>query len=107
MRIIRMLLLSGSALCAAASLALADDVPALDTGLAALNVGELAIAAAPVLSKTTLPQTPGLPLSARDKAAFGNRATTLGILPSADAPAGPSVSWSGYARTGVIYHGAN
>lgn len=96
--------------------ALAGDTVTIGGDLQPLDPGSLAVtidpaqpaAAAPLaVSRTPLPAVPGLPLSAKDKATFGDQATTIGVLPSAGAPQGPSVSWSGYARAGVVYHGSN
>lgn len=107
MRIIRAMLLSGATFVATAGLAAADD---------AVDMDKLAVQAAPVLppgtrlmviSKSAQPEVPGLPLSTKEKNRMGPNATTLRILPATDAPADGSVSWSGYTRTGVIYHGAN
>lgn len=112
MRMIRTMLLSGAGLLALASVALADGAATLDS----IDVDQLAASAAPVpppgskllgITKTPQPEVPGLPLSARDKAALGDTATTLRILPSAGAPAEGSISWSGYTSAGVIYHGSN
>lgn len=111
MRLISAMLLSGVALTAAAGGAGADGTVPPE----AVNVDELAAQAAPVLplgthlltiSKTPQPEVPGLPLSTKDKNRMGPNATTIRILPATDA-AGGSVSWSGYARTGVIYKGGN
>jgi hypothetical protein len=38
---------------------------------------------------------------------MGPTATTIRILPATDAAGGGSVSWSGYTRAGVVYHGGN
>lgn len=107
MRIIRAMLLSGAALVATAGFAVADG---------AIDVDKLAAQAAPVLppgtrlmviSKSAQPEVPGLPLSTKDKNRMGPSATTLSIIPATDAPADGSVSWSGYTRAGVVYHGSN
>ena len=107
MRIIRAILLGGAALGVAGGVALADNTVDLD---------KLATQVAPVLppgtrlmtiSQTPQPEVPGLPLSTRDKARMGPNATTIQILPATDAPAEGAVSWSGYTRAGVVYHGAN
>lgn len=111
MSLIRKVVLSGLALTAVTAVASAGEttLPVADT----LDVGKLAADAAPVLppgdpvviSKGVQPEVPGLPLSSRDRAAFGDTAHTIGVLPMSDAAKGPSVSWSGYAQTGVIYKG--
>lgn len=116
MRITRALLLSGAALAAVASAARADDLTSLQSQLDALDLRALAIEAAPklpegskaiVITKGKMPVVPGLEESAREKAAFGENGTTLKVLPSADSPASPSISWSGYAATGLVYQKSN
>jgi len=42
-------------------------------------------------------------MSFRERQAYGNRSTVISVLPTADAPAGATISWSGYARAGVVY----
>ena len=111
MRIIAAFLLSGAALGALTCGALADGT----SSLGSVDVDKLAATAAPALpagtsllaiSKTPQPVVPGLPLTARERTAFGQTATTITILPATDAPASGAVSWSGYARAGVVYHGS-
>lgn len=112
MRIIRSMLLSGAAIAALAGVAVADGTAPPD----AINLEALAATAAPRLpdgsklmsiSRTAQPEVPGLPLSARDKAALGDTATTLRILPADGTGANGSISWSGYTRAGVVYQGTN
>lgn len=107
MRVLSTMLLSGVALLAAAGTAVADGT---------IDIDKLAAQSAPVLptgsrllviSKTAQPEVPGLPLSTKDKLRMGPNATTIQILPATDAPAGGSVSWSGYTRAGAVYHGSN
>jgi hypothetical protein len=107
MRILRAMVLSGAALASLAGLAMADGT---------VDVDKLAAQAAPVLptgsqwltiSKTAQPEIPGLPLSTKEKSRMGPNATTIRILPATDAPADGAVSWSGYTRAGVVYHGSN
>jgi hypothetical protein len=112
MRFIRTIMLSSVALGATLPAAWAGGSTTPD----AVNIDELAASAAPALppgaqlmitSKTPQPEVPGLPLSARDKIRMGPTATTIRILPATDAAGGGSVSWSGYSRAGVVYHGGN
>ncbi len=112
MRIIRTIMLGGVALGAMLGTAWAGGSTIPD----ALNIDELAASAAPALprgtrlitmSKTPQPEVPGLPLSTRDKTRMGPTATTIRILPAADAASGGSVSWSGYSSAGVVYQGGN
>jgi len=55
------------------------------------------------ISKGELQQTPGLEMSARERFAYGNKATVISVMPTADAPAGATITWSGYARAGLVY----
>lgn len=112
MRNIATLLLSGAALGALSCGALAGGT----TPSTGVDMNQLAATAAPVLppgtsvltiSRTPQPVVPGLPLTAREKAAFGPTATTIQILPATGSAASGSVSWSGYTRAGVVYHGSN
>lgn len=107
MRIIKSILLSGAALGAAASLAMADGT---------VDVDKLAAQSAPVLppgthlmviSKTPALEVPGLPMTTKEKLREGTSATTITILPAAGAAADGAVSWSGYTRAGAVYHGSN
>ena len=36
--------------------------------------------------------------------AYGNKSTIISVLPTADAPAGTTITWSGYARAGLVYN---
>lgn len=56
------------------------------------------------ISDGSIEETPGSPLTARERAAYGDRARFLSVMPTADAPAGTTISWSGYARAGVVYN---
>ncbi len=114
MRIIRLALLTSAALAAAAGAARADELTELKAEMAALESRLAVMEAAPEvpqgfhllsISQGALQETPGAPLSARARAAYGGHATFIGVLPTADAPAGPSISWSGYTRAGVVYEG--
>ena len=107
MRMIRAILLGSAALCAVAGGAMADG---------AVDVDQLAAQAAPVspsstwlmtITKTPQLEVPGLPLTTKEKNREGGSATTLRILPAADAAANGAVSWSGYTRAGAVYHGSN
>jgi hypothetical protein len=46
-------------------------------------------------------------MTARELAAYGNKATIISVLPTADAPAGTTISWSGYARAGLVYNNSS
>ncbi len=112
MRIFATLMLSGAALGALSCSALADGT----STMGGVDVDKLAATAAPVIpagtsllaiSKTPQPVVPGLPLTAREKAAFGPTANTITLVPAGNTSAGAAVSWSGYTRAGVVYHGSN
>ena len=107
MRFIRAMLLASAALATSTGIAMADGT---------VDVDELAAQAAPVvpagtwlmsISKTPHLEVPGLPMTDKEIKREGDRATTLRIIPSADAPSNGAVSWSGYTRAGVVYHGSN
>jgi hypothetical protein len=59
------------------------------------------------VSEGELQATPGLGFSAREIAAYGDKSTVISVLPTADAPAGTTISWSGYARAGLVYQTQN
>lgn len=108
------LLLGGSALAALSLQARADDLSELKAEIETLNARVAAMEAAPSIppgyqllsiSEGQLVETPGAPLSARERASYHGRATIISVLPTADAPAGTTISWSGYVRSAIIYHG--
>jgi hypothetical protein len=112
MKSIKMALLGGAALAVTAAGAQADDLEALKAQIESLNARVAAMEAAPAvpsgyqlvaISKGELQQTPGLDLTARERANYGDRSTIISVLPTADAPAGAVISWSGYARAGLVY----
>ena len=114
MRMIRIGLLCGVALGAACGAARADELSDLKAQIQALDARLAAAEAQPAvpqgyrllaISEGSLPEVPGAPLRPRERAAYGNRATIISVLPSADAPPAASISWSGYSRAGVVYHG--
>ena len=112
MKMTKMALLAGAALAVTTAGAQADDLEALKAQIETLNARVAAMETAPsvpagyqliAVSKGELQQTPGLHMSARERALFGNRSTVISVLPTADAPAGATISWSGYARAGLVY----
>ena len=116
MKMIKMALLGGAAMAVSAAGAQADDLDALKAQIETLNARVAAMETAPAvpagyalvaISEGDLPQTPGLEMSARDKAAYGNKATVISVLPTADAPAGTTIVWSGFARAGLVYETTN
>lgn len=111
MRIVGTALLGTVALATAAGVARADGVAILKAQLAALDHKIAVMEQAPELpegfrlltiSDGALQETPGSPLSARDRAAYAGQATFIGVLPAADRPEGALISWSGYIRAGVV-----
>ena len=112
MKSIKLALMAGAAIAVSAAAAQADDLDALKAQIEALNARVAAMEAAPsvpagysllTMSTGELQQTPGLEMTAKERAAYGNRAHTISVLPTADAPAGATISWSGYARAGLRY----
>jgi hypothetical protein len=113
MKIIKMALMGGAAFAATSALAHAADLDALKAQIEALNARVAAMEATPAvpagysllaISEGPLTQTPGLPMKNRELASYGDEATYITVLPTADAPAGATITWSGYVRAGVIYN---
>ena len=116
MKMIKMALLGGAAVAVSAAAAQADDLDALKAQIETLNARVAAMEAAPAVpagysllavSEGDRINTPGLELTAREKAGYGDRATIISVLPTADAPAGTTITWSGYARAGLVYENTN
>jgi hypothetical protein len=112
MKMTKMALLAGAALAVTTVGAQADDLNALKAQIEALNARVAAMETAPsvpagyqliAVSEGDLQQTPGLDMTARELAAYGTKSTVISVLPTADAPAGTTISWSGYARAGLVY----
>lgn len=112
MKMTKMALLAGAALAVTSAAAQADELEALKAQIETLNSRVAAMETAPsvpsgyqliAVSEGDLQVTPGLGMSARELAAYGDKATIISVLPTADAPAGTIISWSGYARAGLVY----
>ena len=112
MKSIKMALLGGAALAVTAAGAQADDLDALKAQIESLNARVAAMEAAPAvpagyqliaISEGELKQVPGLGMSARDIAVYGNRANIISVMPTADAPAGATISWSGRVTSSLVY----
>ena len=112
MKMIKMALLGGAAMAVTAASAQADDLEALKAQIDALNTRVAAMETAPsvptgyqliAVSEGDLEATPGLGFTARERAGYGNKGTVISVLPTADAPAGTTITWSGYARAGLVY----
>lgn len=116
MQMSRLALMTGMSLLAAAGAARADELQGLKAEIAALDSRLAAIEAAPAtpegfrllaIGEGELAETPGAALTARERAAYAGHATIISVLPSADAPAAASISWSGYIRAGLVYNGVD
>lgn len=114
MKSIKLALLGGAALAVSAAAAHADDLDALKAQIETLNARVAAMEAAPAvpagyqliaISEGERVNTPGLDLSwtGRQLAGYGDKATYISVLPTADAPAGATITWSGYARAGLVF----
>jgi hypothetical protein len=110
---IKMALLGGAAVAVTAAGAHANDLDALKAQIETLNTRVAAMETAPAVpagyqliavSEGEMRQAPGLGMTARELAAYGNKATIISVLPTADAPAGTTISWSGYTRAGLVYN---
>jgi hypothetical protein len=113
MKSIKLALLGGAALAVTAAGAQADDLDALKAQIEALNARVAAMEAAPsvpagyqllTISEGELPQVPGLGMKRGDMLSYGNKATVISVMPTADAPAGTTVTWTGQVRAGVVYN---
>jgi len=116
MKSIKLALMAGAAIAVSAAAAQADDLEALKAQIETLNARVAAMETAPsvpagysllAISEGELQQTPGLDLTAQEKFSYGNKSTMISVLPTADAPAGATISWSGYARAGLVYQTQN
>ncbi|MFN4141263.1 hypothetical protein [Aestuariivirga sp.] len=113
MKSIKLALLGGAALAVTAAGAQADDLDALKAQIEALNARVAAMEAAPsvpagyqllTISEGELPQVPGLGMKRGDMLSYGNKATVISVMPTADAPAGTTITWTGQVRAGVVYN---
>ena len=109
MRSIKTVLLCGAALAGLSLQAQADDLSALKSEIEKLNSRLAQLEVAPALpadaalvtiSKGAAPVVPGL---AETDPGYGDTATVISVRPTADAPASTTITWSGYAKAGVIY----
>ena len=117
MKSIKLALLGGAALAVSAAAAHADDLDALKAQIEALNARVATMEAAPAvpagyslltISEGDMKQIPGLQDS-NDRAlrALGPKATVISVLPTADAPAGATVTWSGRVVASLTYYHAD
>lgn len=116
MKMIKMALLGGAAMAVTAASAQADDLEALKAQIDALNTRVAAMETAPsvptgyqliAVSEGDLEATPGLGFTAQERASYGKKGTVISVLPTADAPAGTTITWSGFARAGLVYDETN
>lgn len=116
MKSIKMALMAGAAIAVTSASASADELQDLKAQVEALNSRMAAMETAPsvpagyqllAVSKGESQQIPGLDSSNRDRFSEGNRATIISVMPTADAPAGTTISWSGYVRAAVRYSGTD
>jgi hypothetical protein len=113
MKMIKMALLGGAALAVSTAAASADDLSALKAQIESLNARVASMEAAPAvpagyslmtISEGNATVVPGSSYSARELVGYGDKATIIGVLPTADAPASTTIEWSGYARAALVYN---
>jgi hypothetical protein len=114
MKTMKVALLASAAIAAVSVSARADEVTALKAELQALNARVAQLEAAPAvptgyslltITDGTSSQVPGLTnLSEtnKDRVGYGDRATVIGIMPTADMPASTTIEWSGYVRAAIV-----
>ncbi len=112
MKTMKVALLATAALAAVSVSARADDTAAIKAQLEALTARIAQLEAAPAvpvgfslltISEGTSTVVPGLGVDAQQIAREGDKATIIGILPTADAPASTTIEWSGYVRAAIVY----
>jgi len=113
MKTLKMALMAGAAVAVSAAVAHADELSDMKAQIEALNARVASMETAPsvpsgyqllAVSKGEALQVPGMLGSDRDRVT-NDRATIISVMPTADAPAGATISWSGYVRAAVIYSG--
>ena len=112
MKTMKVALLATAALAAVSVSARADDTAAIKAQLEALTARIAQLEAAPAVpvgfslltvSEATQTVVPGLEVLSKDRAGSGDKATVIGILPTADAPASTTIEWSAYVRAAIVY----
>jgi opacity protein-like surface antigen len=110
MNAVKIALLGTAALAAVSVSARADDLSDLKAQIEALNGRISQLESSPSVpagyqllsvSETDAIIVPGLD-STKDKF-YGNKATNIGVMPTADVPASTNIQWSGYVRSGLVY----
>ena len=113
MKTMKVALLATAALAAVTVSARADESAAIKAQLEALTARIAQLEAAPAVptgySLLTITDgkasaIPGLDNTAQDAAAYGDQATVIGIMPTADMPASTTIEWSGYVRAILAYN---
>jgi hypothetical protein len=108
MNMFKMALLGGAALAVSAAGAQADDLTALKAQIESLNARVASMEAAPsvpagysllTVADGKATNVPGM--TAQENADFGGDVTVISVLPTADAPAGATIEWSGYVRATI------
>ena len=113
MKTMKVALLATAALAAVTVSARADDTAAIKAQLESLTARIAQLEAAPAvptgfslltISEANASVAPGTEVLAKDAAAYGAKATVIGILPTADMPATTSIEWSGYVRAAIVHY---
>jgi hypothetical protein len=113
MKTMKVALLATAALAAVSVSARADDTAAIKAQLEALNARIAQLEASPAVpvgyslltvSEGQATKVPGLDGSQKMLPGYGDdKATIIGVLPTADAPASTTIEWSGYVRA-ILAH---
>ena len=112
MKTMKVALLATAALAAVSVSARADSTADLKAQLEALNARVAQLEAAPAVptgySLLTIADgqastIPGFEVLNKEAAAYGPKATVIGIMPTADVPASTTIEWSGFVRAAIKY----
>ena len=112
MKTMKVALLATAALAAVSVSARADDTAAIKAQLEALTARIAQLEAGPAvptgfslltISEGTATVVPGSEVLNKDAANEGDKATVIGIMPTADLPATTTIEWSGYVRAAIVY----
>ena len=113
MKTMKVALLATAAIAAVSVSARADDTAALKAELEALNARVAQLESAPAvptgyslltITDSQASKIPGITETSKDVAAYGDKATVIGILPTADVPASTTIEWSGYVRAAIVHY---
>ena len=116
MKTMKVALLATAALAAVSVSARADDTAAIKAQLEALTARIAQLEAAPAvpigfslltISEGPATQVPGLDGFSKQDTGYGDKATIIGIMPTADVPASTTIEWSGYVRAAIVYSSYN